>query len=189
MPEQETLRRAKKDKGTQGKAPSTQAGQLMREELDHIREGMPRGALDQAGHRDRSVQGATRRRQTSATRPGQASEKTRQSAKSAYRDGQRSRLTETGKAAITTRPAPIDRERLRRSSGKGIWPRPRAPCPGKRRNRRTKRQRPNAVKSPSRPSAREWPIKATPNAAGSPKRPHARGRAGEFDQRGDRGGA
>ena len=38
MPEKETLERAKKDK-RQGKSASTQAGEFVREEMDHIREG------------------------------------------------------------------------------------------------------------------------------------------------------
>src|SRR6201996_2563345 len=38
MPEQETLRRARRDK-RQGKSPSTQAGEFIREEMHHIREG------------------------------------------------------------------------------------------------------------------------------------------------------
>ena len=38
MPEQETLRRARKDKA-EGKAPSTQAGEFVKEEIEHIREG------------------------------------------------------------------------------------------------------------------------------------------------------
>src|ERR1700756_4564899 len=38
MPEQQTLRRAQRDKA-EGKAPSTQAGEFVREEMDHIREG------------------------------------------------------------------------------------------------------------------------------------------------------
>jgi hypothetical protein len=38
MPERKTLRRAAKDK-REGKAPSTQAGEFVREEMDHIREG------------------------------------------------------------------------------------------------------------------------------------------------------
>ena len=38
MPEKETLERAKKDK-TEGKAPSTQAGEFVREEIEHVREG------------------------------------------------------------------------------------------------------------------------------------------------------
>jgi hypothetical protein len=38
MPEQRTIRRARRDK-RQGKAASTQAGEFVREEIDHIREG------------------------------------------------------------------------------------------------------------------------------------------------------
>src|SRR5256885_11787159 len=38
MPEKRTLERAARDK-RQGKAPSTQAGEFIREEMDHIREG------------------------------------------------------------------------------------------------------------------------------------------------------
>jgi uncharacterized protein DUF6496 len=38
MPEKETLERAWEDK-REGKAPSTQAGEFVREEMDHIREG------------------------------------------------------------------------------------------------------------------------------------------------------
>jgi hypothetical protein len=38
MPEKETLERAKQD-AREGKAPSTQAGEFVREEIDHIREG------------------------------------------------------------------------------------------------------------------------------------------------------
>ncbi len=38
MPEKKTLERARRDK-RQGKAPSTQAGEFVREEMEHIREG------------------------------------------------------------------------------------------------------------------------------------------------------
>jgi hypothetical protein len=38
MPEQKTMRRAQKD-ARQGKAPSTQAGEFVHEEIEHIREG------------------------------------------------------------------------------------------------------------------------------------------------------
>jgi hypothetical protein len=38
MPEKETLERAQEDK-REGKAPSTQAGEFVREEIEHIREG------------------------------------------------------------------------------------------------------------------------------------------------------
>jgi hypothetical protein len=38
MPEKKTIERARKDK-REGKAPSTQAGEFVREEMEHIREG------------------------------------------------------------------------------------------------------------------------------------------------------
>jgi hypothetical protein len=38
MPEKETIRRAREDK-REGKAPSTQAGEFVREEIEHVREG------------------------------------------------------------------------------------------------------------------------------------------------------
>jgi hypothetical protein len=38
MPEQETLERARRD-AAEGKAPSTQAGEFVKEEIEHIREG------------------------------------------------------------------------------------------------------------------------------------------------------
>lgn len=38
MPEKKTLERARKDK-REGKAPSTQAGEFVREEIEHVREG------------------------------------------------------------------------------------------------------------------------------------------------------
>jgi hypothetical protein len=38
MPEKKTIERAKRDKA-QGKAPSTQAGEFVREEIEHIRKG------------------------------------------------------------------------------------------------------------------------------------------------------
>src|SRR5512132_2880804 len=38
MPEKETLERARRDR-RQGKAPSTQAGEFVHEEIEHVREG------------------------------------------------------------------------------------------------------------------------------------------------------
>ena len=38
MPEKETIRKARQDK-REGKSPSTQAGEFVREEIHHIREG------------------------------------------------------------------------------------------------------------------------------------------------------
>ena len=38
MPEQDTLERARED-AAEGKSPSTQAGEFVREEIEHVREG------------------------------------------------------------------------------------------------------------------------------------------------------
>ena len=88
MPEQETINRARED-AREGKSPSTQAGEFVREEMHHIREGK---------HGARSAKQAIAiglskaRRAGVRLRPpqkGRVSEKTRRSAASAYRKGQR----------------------------------------------------------------------------------------------------
>src|SRR5437868_2951077 len=88
MPDQETLERAWRDK-EEGKAPSTQAGEFIREEIHHIREGK---------HGARSAKqavaiGLSKARRAGVKLPpprkGRVSEKTRRSAASAYRKGQR----------------------------------------------------------------------------------------------------
>ena len=90
MPEQETVRRAKAKKRA-GKAPSTQAGEFVREEIHHIREGK---------HGARSTKqaiaiGLSKARKAGVDlkppRKGQTSERTRRSAKRAYEKGQSSR--------------------------------------------------------------------------------------------------
>lgn len=90
MPEQETVRRAKAKKRA-GKAPSTQAGEFIREEIHHIREGK---------HGARSTKqaiaiGLSKARKAGVDlkppRKGQTSERTRRSAKRAYEKGQSSR--------------------------------------------------------------------------------------------------
>jgi Family of unknown function (DUF6496) len=87
MPEKKTLERAARDK-RQGKAPSTQAGEFVREEIEHIREGK---------HGARSTKQAIAIGLSKARRagvklppppPGKASPRTRRSAESAYRKGQ-----------------------------------------------------------------------------------------------------
>jgi len=59
MPDEETLERARED-AAEGKAPSTQAGEFVKEEMDHIRE-------DQAGDRHRTVEGSPCRNQVAAS--------------------------------------------------------------------------------------------------------------------------
>jgi hypothetical protein len=87
MPEQETLRRAEQDR-REGKAPTTQAGEFVREEIHHVREGK---------HGARSTKqaiaiGLSKARQAGVKLPpprrGTVSEKTRKSAERAYRKGQ-----------------------------------------------------------------------------------------------------
>src|SRR3982751_5485353 len=86
MPERKTLERAAKDK-REGKAASTQAGEFVREEIEHIREGK---------HGARSTKqaiaiGLSKARRAGVDLPppekGEASEKTRKSAKRAYERG------------------------------------------------------------------------------------------------------
>lgn len=88
MPEKQTLERAKKDR-RKGKSTSTQAGEFVREEMHHIREGK---------HGARSTKqaiaiGLSKARRAGVNLPppekGTLSEKTRRSAKRAYQSGQR----------------------------------------------------------------------------------------------------
>src|SRR5947208_9164091 len=88
MPEQETLERAEEDK-REGKAPSTQAGEFVREEMDHIRQGK-HGARSA---RQAIAIGLSKARRAGVKLPpprkGTVSEKTRKSAERAYKEGQR----------------------------------------------------------------------------------------------------
>ena len=95
MPEKQTIERAKKAK-RKGKSPSTQSGEFVREEMHHVREGK---------HGARSAKqaiaiGLSKARRAGVKlrppRTGQASARTRKSAASAYRKGQRG-----GKASRT----------------------------------------------------------------------------------------
>jgi len=87
MPEKKTLERARRAK-KEGKPPTTQAGEFVREEMHHVREGK---------HGARSRQQAVaiglskaRRAGVKLAPPGRgrAKRKTRRSAESAYRKGQ-----------------------------------------------------------------------------------------------------
>jgi len=87
MPEKETLERARED-AREGKSPSTQAGEFVREEIHHVREGK---------HGARSPQqaiaiGLSKARRAGvklqAPKRGRASARTRKQAKRDYRKGQ-----------------------------------------------------------------------------------------------------
>ncbi|MGH9329570.1 MAG: transcription elongation factor [Vicinamibacterales bacterium] len=88
MPERKTLKRARRAR-REGKAPTTQAGEFVREEMEHIREGK---------HGARSTKqaiaiGLSKARRAGVRlkppRRGQASARTRKSASRAYRGGPR----------------------------------------------------------------------------------------------------
>jgi hypothetical protein len=88
MPEKKTIERARQDE-REGKAPSTQAGEFVKEEMEHIREGK---------HGARSVKqaiaiGLSKARRAGVKLPppakGKTTERTRHSAARAYRAGQK----------------------------------------------------------------------------------------------------
>ena len=106
MPERKTMERARKAK-REGKAPSTQAGEFVREEIEHVREGK---------HGARSAKqaiaiGLSKARRAGVRlkppRKGQASASTRKNAQRAMRAGQRSghakRPASTRRSRATTR--------------------------------------------------------------------------------------
>jgi len=87
MPEKKTIERARQDK-REGKAPSTQAGEFVREEMEHIREGK-HGA--RSTKQAIAIGLAKARRAGVKLRPpkkGKTTERTRHSAELAYREGQ-----------------------------------------------------------------------------------------------------
>ena len=88
MPEKETLERAAEDKA-EGKSPSTQAGEFVREEIEHVREGK---------HGARSAKqaiaiGLSKARRAGVKLPppkkGEASERTREQAKRDLKKGKK----------------------------------------------------------------------------------------------------
>ena len=103
MPEKKTMERARKDK-REGKAPSTQAGEFVREEMDHIRAGK---------HGARSTKqaiaiGLSKARRSGVPlappKKGKTSEATRKQAKRDLAKGaQGPRKTSAKRSAATTR--------------------------------------------------------------------------------------
>src|SRR5437764_3425789 len=104
MPEKETLEQAKKDE-QEGKSPSTQAGEFVREEMHHVREGK---------HGARSTKqaiaiGLSKARRSgvklSAPKKGQASAETREGAKRALAEGKHPGRKRSAKRARGARTA------------------------------------------------------------------------------------
>jgi hypothetical protein len=119
MPEKKTLERARKAK-REGKAPTTQAGEFVREEIEHVREGK---------HGARSTKqaiaiGLSKARRAGVKlkppRKGEASARTRKSAERAYRAGQSGtrRKPSTKRSRATSRA--LKREPRRAASRKAL---------------------------------------------------------------------
>jgi hypothetical protein len=88
MPEKRTLKRAEEDM-REGKAPTTQAGEFVREEMEHVEEGK-----HGVKNRKQAVAiGLSKARRAGVNLPppkaGRTSEKTRKSAASAYKKGRK----------------------------------------------------------------------------------------------------
>ena len=108
MPEKETLERARKDK-REGKAPSTQAGEFVREEIEHIREGK---------HGARSAKQAiaiglskARRAGVDLPPPKKGSKKIKEQAKRDLRKGEKGTKKKSTKRARAMREALKDEPR------------------------------------------------------------------------------
>jgi hypothetical protein len=104
MPERETIDRAREDK-REGKSPSTQAGEFVREEIEHVREGK---------HGARSTQqaiaiGLSKARRAGvdlpAPRKGTGKKSTRDSAKRALAQGKHPRKRPSAKRSRAVRAA------------------------------------------------------------------------------------
>ena len=107
MPDQETLERAEQDK-REGKSPSTQAGEFVREEIHHIREGK-HGA---ASAKQAVAIGLSKARRAGVELPppkkGRVSEKTR---KAAERDSSQGR---SGKKKVSAKRSRSSEKALKR---------------------------------------------------------------------------
>lgn len=101
MPEKKTIERARRDK-REGKAPTTQAGEFVREEIEHIRHG-EHGARSAA---QAVAIGLSKARRAGVKLPppekGQASEKTRRSATRALEAGEKPHAVSAKRSRATT---------------------------------------------------------------------------------------
>ena len=109
MPEKKTIQRARKD-AREGKAPGTQAGEFVREEMEHIRKGK---------HGARSPKqaiaiGLSKARRAGVKLPpppkGKTSEATRTKAERDYEKGQSGRKQKPSPARSRARTAVLKRE-------------------------------------------------------------------------------
>lgn len=144
MPEQQTIERARKDK-RQGKSASTQAGEFVRQEMDHIRQGK---------HGARSAKQAIAIGLSEARRAGvdlkppkkgATSEKTRKSATRAYARGHGA----PAKAKSTAKRSRASEQALKREGHNAASPTALARQAKSAAGRRTSSQRSAAAKKAS----------------------------------------
>lgn len=118
MPEKKTIERARRDK-REGKAPTTQAGEFVREEIEHIREGQ-HGARSAA---QAIAIGLSKARRAGVKLPppekGEASEKTRRSAQRDLEAGKKPQAKVSAKRSRATMTA-LKRESPAAASEKAL---------------------------------------------------------------------
>jgi hypothetical protein len=159
MPEKETIERARQD-AREGKSPSTQAGEFVREEIHHIREGK---------HGARSTKqaiaiGLSKARRAGVKlrppRKGATSEKTRRSAERAYRKGRSGTRTRTSTRRSRAVKGALKREGRRAASAKALSRQARSAA-----RRRTAADRSAAAKKAGRTKGRAGRSAAARKAA------------------------
>lgn len=133
MPEKQTLKRARKAR-REGKAPTVQAGEFMREEVEHVRKGK---------HGARSTKqaiaiGLSKARRAGVElkppKKGQASARTRKSAERAYRAGQSGRRKKPSAKRSRATSRALKREPKRAASRKALSGQARAAARRRRRS-------------------------------------------------------
>ena len=131
MPERQTIERARKAK-REGKAPTTQAGEFVREEIEHVREGK---------HGARSTKqaiaiGLSKARRSGVKlkppRKGRASARTRKSAERDYRAGQRGGRKKTSSRRSRASLRALTREPKRAASRRALSRQAKAARPRRR---------------------------------------------------------
>jgi len=144
MPEEETIERAREDE-REGKAPSTQAGEFVREEMEHIREGE---------HGARSPQqaiaiGLSKARRAGVKLPppkkGRASARTRKQAKRDLKRGRKSGSRKPSRTRSRATKRALKREGRSAASRKALSHQARAAA-----RRRSRRSRSAAAKKAAR---------------------------------------
>jgi len=158
MPEKQTIERAKRAK-QKGKSSSTQAGEFVREEIHHIREGK---------HGARSTKqaiaiGLSKARRSGVDLPppekGSVSEKTRRSAKRAYDAGQRGTAKKSRRRSQATERA-LKRENRSAASKPALSRQARSAA-----RKRTKTQRSTAARRAAQTKGRNGRSAAARKAA------------------------